>query len=163
MPTGPSCIEPIWNGPNWTSTGSIWGNRSARAIGSAIAVWGHQELADVTTHALLERDETGLVAGGAEPVELRLGEILVFLAQLHRGIDIVDARLLVGGGEHGGRQLGEAARLTRADIEQAGHGRMVIEPEQHRDTVADPDEVALLGPVRDLGAGRAGQPGRPAR
>src|SRR3981189_305061 len=119
-----------------------------RAMPSPVSVGLVQER-DIPIHPLLERGEVGVVACLAQVFDLRLGEILVLIADRRRDVDISDVRRAPECAEHGRDQVAEASRLTGADVEDARHRGRVEEPAQDRDRVIDIDEVALLLAVAD--------------
>ena len=94
------------------------------------------------------------VAGGAQPVHLGLGEILVLGADFKRRIDVFNVRLLAQRIEDRLRQVLEAPCLAGAAVVDAVDVLVFQKPGHDIDAVADPDEIAALpavGVVRVVG------------
>jgi len=94
---------------------------------------------------------------------LRLGEILVAVADRSRHVDIFDRGLAAERREHRGHQVAEAARLAGADVEDARYRRRLQEPADDGDRIVHVDEIAPLLAVGDARPVRLEQPDRTAR
>src|SRR5579883_772875 len=134
----------------------MWRRRSHSAIG----IGRRQIGGDVVGDAILERGDGAVVAGGAQAVHARLGEILVFLADRLRRVDEFDGGLAAKSPAGGGGELGEAARPSRADVEEPVDPLVAPQPQHHVDAVAHIDEVAALAAIGIVGAVRAEEPRR---
>src|SRR5216683_2560027 len=111
---------------------------------STVAVRTVQELSDITADRLFERREGAIVAGAAQVLHIALREVLIFVANRRRYIDIFDVRRSAERSEHGEHQVAKAARPAGADIEDARYRRLIDQPAQHRNCVIDMDEIAPL-------------------
>src|SRR5438445_11738645 len=110
------------NGPSSISTGSIAGYGMAKSgmgrNASAIRVGTGQEVGHVIGDAVLERGKALVIAGGAQTIHPRLGEVLVPVADFHRCVDELVGRLAARRAEGRRGEVGEAARLAGANIEK---------------------------------------------
>src|SRR5437764_13688116 len=83
------------------------------------AIGAIEKVADVALDGLFQRGEAAIVTGPLQPIDLALGEILIAAANRLGHVDILDVRSRPEraiGREH---HVPEAARLARADIEDA--------------------------------------------
>src|SRR5690242_7457955 len=79
---------------------------------SAIRIGVVEEAADVRFYGVLERRKSTIVAGGAQPLGLRLGEVLIAATDFTGHVDVFDVRLLAERGVAGEHQFTKAARLA---------------------------------------------------
>src|SRR5690348_4882397 len=89
--------------------------RSTEAIGAI------EETLHVKIDRLFERREAAVVARLAQPIDLAFGEVLIAAADLLGHVDILDVGRSTERAESSQHHVLEAARGSRADIEQPGN------------------------------------------
>src|ERR1700734_678233 len=116
----------------------------------------------VARHALFEGGEGGIKSCLAEIFHLRLGKILIAVANRFGHLDIFDHRFAAERRKHRRDQIAKAPRLTGADVKDPRDRRRLEEPANHADRIFDVNEIARLFAVADPGTVRFEQTYRPA-
>src|SRR6185312_17036452 len=123
------------------------GSPLRRASRSSIGIAPGQVLLNVVRDTLLEGGERLAIAGGAQSLDARLGEVLIFLHQLQGHVDELDARRAVRSAEQRVRQIEPAARHPGPDVEQTADSGIRQQPRNDGHTILDVDEVTDLAAV----------------
>src|SRR4029078_1551707 len=96
---------------------------------------------DVLADRSFKRREAGIVAGTAQPLDPRLGEVLILSADRRRHIDVFDIRRLTQRLEHGTDHIAETLRLSGADIAHASDACSLQQPPQDGNRIVYINEV----------------------
>src|SRR6476646_701116 len=85
---------------------------------SAETIGGVEVVLHIERDRVLQRRESAIIAGAAQPIDFALREVLIAVAKRHGHVDILDIRLAAERGIGGEDQILEAARLAGSDIEE---------------------------------------------